>query len=261
VRVATDHRLTEAMPEAIRWGSIMLGHAGSISHGTHDPRPGSIDDVDLFGVAIPDTRHILGLDPWQHWVYKVDELDVVYYSLTKLVTLLLKSNPNVLGLLYLRNPSRGHDHYIETSPEFERLIGLRWAFASKQAHRSFVGYANDQLTKLESGAYKGYMGEKRRALVREFGYDPKNAAHLIRLLRMGIEYLGTGLLYVDRTGIDAEELKAIKRGEWTLDRVKSTASDLFADARQAKEESPLPDEPDRGAAEQYLIDTLLASMC
>jgi DNA relaxase NicK len=44
----------------------------------------------------------------------------------------------------------------------------------------------------------GYMGKKRRELVVRVGYDAKNAAHLIRLLRMGIEFLTEGTLYVER---------------------------------------------------------------
>ena len=43
----------------------------------------------------------------------------------------------------------------------------------------------------------GYMGQKRRELVRRVGYDAKNAAHLIRLLRMGIEFLTEGTLHVE----------------------------------------------------------------
>lgn len=33
------------------------------------------------------------------------------------------------------------------------------------------------------------MGEKRKQLVAKHGYDTKNASHLIRLLRMGMEFL------------------------------------------------------------------------
>ena len=44
--------------------------------------------------------------------------------------------------------------------------------------------------------------------IRTNGYDIKNAAHVIRLYRMGIEYLESGNLQVFRP--DREELKAIK---------------------------------------------------
>ena len=47
----------------------------------------------------------------------------------------------------------------------------------------------------------GYMGQKRRELVRRVGYDDKNAAHLIRLLRMGIEFLTEGTIYVERANL------------------------------------------------------------
>jgi hypothetical protein len=58
----------------------------------------------------------------------------------------------------------------------------------------------------------GYMGKKRRELVMRVGYDSKNAAHLIRLLRMGIEFLTEGALHVERA--DGPELLEIKRGGW-----------------------------------------------
>ena len=69
------------------------------------------------------------------------------------------------------------------------------------------------------------MGQKRRELVRRVGYDAKNAAHLIRLLRMGIEFLIEGTMHVERA--DAPELLDIKRGEWPLEKVKAEAERLF----------------------------------
>ena len=82
----------------------------------------------------------------------------------------------------------------------------------ERVHRSFNGYAVAQMRKMESGVYKGYMGDKRRSLVERFGYDTKNASHLIRLLRQGAEFLRDGELYVLRH--DASELVAIKRGDF-----------------------------------------------
>ena len=72
----------------------------------------------------------------------------------------------------------------------------------------------------------GYMGQKRRELVRRVGYDAKNAAHLIRLLRMGIEFLTEGTLHVERA--DAPELLDIKRGAWPLEKVKAESERLVS---------------------------------
>lgn len=90
-------------------------------------------------------------------------------------------------------------------------------------------------------------------MVRKYQYDVKNAAHLIRLLRMGSEFIETGTLQVYRTS-DADELKVIKRGGWSLDQVKVEAERLFGGVEVARARSPLPPEPDARAANDLLIE-------
>jgi len=253
--------------------------------------------------VVPPLRHHLGLRRWEHWVFRFEELDVVLYDLGKAFRLLLRGNPNIVGTLWLRD-----DEYVVKTPAFERMRAARALFSSRIAAQSFVGYAHDQLKRMEAFSlermeeyerlsaqlrervelrdvlqadaarlhyferdlgiprerlerfrklhrqhFSGYMGEKRKALVRKHGYDVKNAAHLIRLLRMGSEFLRTGTLQVFRSE-DAEELKAIKRGEWTLARVKAEAEELFARLDRERASSPLPEEPDTAAAETLLIE-------
>src|ERR1051325_1592837 len=89
----------------------------------------------------------------------------------------------------------------------------------------------------------GYMGQKRRELVRRVGYDAKNAAHLIRLLRMGIEFLTEGTMHVERQ--DAPELLDIKRGASPLEKVKAQAERLFQLSQEAYVRSSLPPAPAR----------------
>ena len=100
----------------------------------------------------------------------------------------------------------------------------------------------------------GYMGKKRRELVRRVGYDAKNAAHLIRLLRMGIEFLTEGALRVERA--DAPELLDIKRGVWSLEKVKNEAERLFQLSQEAYVRSPLAPEPDRRRAERLCVQMI-----
>ena len=79
----------------------------------------------------------------------------------------------------------------------------------------------------------------------------ENAAHLIRLLRMGIEFMKDGHLHVRRT--DAAELLHIKRGGWTLEQVKSEAEHLFKEAEEVYQSSPLPEKPDEEAINQLTV--------
>lgn len=100
----------------------------------------------------------------------------------------------------------------------------------------------------------GYMGQKRRELVRRVGYDAKNAAHLIRLLRMGIEFLTEGTIYVERA--DGPELLDIKRGAWPLEKVKAESERLFQLSQEAYVRSTLPPEPDRARAERLCVEMI-----
>ena len=103
-------------------------------------------------------------------------------------------------------------------------------------------------------AFQGHMGDKRRKLVEQFGYDTKNAAHLIRLLRMGIEFLKDGNLHVMRE--DASQLLEIKRGEWSLEKVMNESERLFVDAEQAFLNSTLPERADKDAVNDLCSDVV-----
>ena len=82
----------------------------------------------------------------------------------------------------------------------------------------------------------------------------KNAAHAIRILKMGIEFLNEGRLYVDRGEVgDATQLLAIKRGEWELEKVKEEADRLFKRAEAAYDACKLPPGVDREKIDNLVI--------
>lgn len=233
---------------------VLIGYRGSIAHGTYVPNsdPNSIDDKDVMAFAVPEIEHYLGLSEYgSRGTVEIgkgtEEWDVVVYELRKAVRLLLGGNPNVLSLLWLPE-----NLFLYRSAMGQWLIENREAFVGKHVYRSYVGYAVSQMRKMEQGVYRGFMGDKRKGLVEKFGYDTKNAAHLVRLLRQGIEFLTDGELYVQRH--DAPELIAIKNGEWPLTRVKSEAERLFATAEQAYVTSKLPPRPDRARAEELCVE-------
>jgi hypothetical protein len=250
-----DERIVRAFPFEFHLSRalVCMAYMGSASHNTYVPKddPNSIDDVDMMGIAVPPPKITLGLKNWEHWIFQKEELDVTLYSITKFIHLLLKCNPNVVGLLWLRP-----EHYLCLHPAFQSLIRERSLFSSKIAYDAFSGYADAQIKKMETLAFQGYMGAKRKALVERFGYDTKNAAHAIRLLRMGAEFLETGVLTVFRDE-DAEEIRAIKRGEWSLEEVKREAERGFQRLKSAYERSALPEQPDYRRATQLLTEITL----
>jgi uncharacterized protein len=230
--------------------TVLAGYRGSIAHGTHGTE---IDDVDVMGVYIPRAEHYFGLFNSPEGVERGptddNKYDFVLYEFRKFIRLCFQANPNVLCMLWL-NPT----HYLVWDEVGQELIAMRDKFLSKQLYHSFGGYAHGQLKRMTHGNYDGYMSKKRRARYEKHGYDCKNASHMIRLLRMGIEVLTTGELVVLRP--DASELLGIKNGEWNLHRVQAEADRLRALLDEAFVRSPLPTQPDRGGIEQWAVATL-----
>jgi predicted nucleotidyltransferase len=236
-----------SVPFDLEPATPVVFRVGSHSHGTHVPPedPTGIDDLDLMVVVIPPPDYVLGSKRFEHAEYKHGKLDVVIYDWSKWLRMLSKSNPNVVGTLWLEA-----DDVLAPNHQsvfgFDVLGDLFWqrqSLLSKRMYPAFVGYAQGQLYKMTHTAHQGYMGDKRKRLVEEFGYDVKNAAHLIRLLRMACEAFETGKLQVRRT-TDAQELIDIKRGLWSKERVVEEAGAMFVRAEKAHEVSVLRDEPD-----------------
>lgn len=228
----------------------LLAQVGSHSHGTYiPPTQEGIDDIDIMGIVIPPKEFYLGLNKFEHHCAWADEYDLTFYELRKFFNLLLKSNPNAMGLLWL-TPNM---YKIKTEVA-DLIIENRDIFSSKQAYKSFSGYAYSQLRKMENHACEGYMGAKRKELVNKFGYDTKNAAHLIRLLRMGMEFLSTGELNVMRH--DSSQLIDIKKGLYKLQDIKEMAEDLFKKTESAYLNSKLPTNPDFNKSNALLVEIL-----
>lgn len=215
--------------------TILAGYMGSHSHGTYiPPKKGGIDDKDIMGICIPPKSFYFGLQKFEQLQVFVQEYDIVIYEIRKFINLLLKNNPNVMGLLWLPE-----NLYVKRTPIADVLIQNRDIFSSKEAYKSFTGYAYSQLLKMEKHECNGFLGSKRKQLIEDHGYDTKNAAHLIRLLRMGIEFLCTGEVNVFRD--DAKQLIAIKKGQYSIEKIKEMAEDLFKVSQQALITSKLPD--------------------
>ena len=240
--------------------SILLGYRGSIAHGMYIPEssPDSIDDKDVMGVCVPPIDYYFGTRstfPSNGTnEIKKGEWDIVVYEARKFINLLAKGNPNVMALLWLED-----NYYIKMTEAGRLLIDNRNLFVGRHVYKSFTGYAYSQLHRMtHGGQYNGHASAKRKELVNRYGYDTKNAAHLIRLLRMGIEFLKDGELHVLRE--DASQLLEIKRGEWPLERVKEEAEHGFRMSEEAYLMSTLPKHPDLPTINRLSVEIIKMSL-
>jgi hypothetical protein len=73
------------------------------------------------------------------------------------------------------------------------------------------------------------------------GFDLKHGMHCIRLLRSGLEILRQVKVIVNRYEAgDADELKAILKGEYSYEQVMKTADELVAQINVVDRQSTLP---------------------
>lgn len=216
-------------------------------------------DLDLLGMAIPPLDHFLGLKSYgSHGTKEIREgdLDAVMYEVRKFLSLLSNQNPNTLFALHTRDCD-----VLRCEPAGELLLAHRHLFLTKNVATTFMGYATSALKKMGApNGPTGDMGAKRKANVERFGYDVKDAAQLIRLLRCGEEILLTGKVHFYRGDIDAEELMAIKRGEWSLERVQAEAEGGFARLKAAEEASNLPGHVDADKVNELCLNIMRLSL-
>lgn len=257
--------LSDKIKDSLGKYNLVHAYRGSFSHGMLIPHTekDSVDDIDTMAIVTPPKEYFFGLKSWfkkgTRECMKIDPStgqtwDTVTYEVHKAMRLLSQGNPNVLSLLWVNE-----NHYIHISEAGKLLLANRELFSSKKVHRSFTGYAYDQIHRMtrfkDTDGKEGkdkHMSSKRKELVDRFGFDVKAASHSVRLLRTGIEFLTDGKLYVHRH--DAKELLEIKRGEWSLEQVTAETDRLFILAQEAYVRSTLPAEVDRKAINDLCIE-------
>ncbi|MFG2095280.1 DNA polymerase beta superfamily protein [Streptomyces sp. NPDC048612] len=218
---ATGHSLvTEHTVYACVMGSRAFGLATETS------------DTDRRGVFLAPTPLFWGFEKPPTHVEGPRE-EEFSWELERFCQLGLRANPTVLECL--------HSPLVERIDATGReLLALREAFLSRQAHRTFAGYAAGQLKLLHADVR--HQGAPRW----------KHAMHLLRILACARDLLRTGVLTLD-VGPDRAGLLAVRRGEVPWATVESRMARLSEEAEAAVTSSPLPPEPDRARVADFLF--------
>jgi hypothetical protein len=172
------------------------------------------------------------------------DLDVVIYSARKWARLALAGNPTVLLVLFVSDEEVVYRNEIGAE-----LVDNAHRFVSKLAAQRFLGYLQAQ-----KGAMTGEVGThtNRPELVSTHGYDTKYAMHALRLGYQGVELLTTGRITLPVPEPQCAYLRSIRRGEVGLDEVVTAVSAAETELALLKEDSTLPDEPDREWVDKWL---------
>jgi len=108
--------------------------------------------------------------------------------------------------------------------------------------------------------WKKNRNPERAAMEAKYGFDLKHAAHLFRLLRMADEFMSTGKVNVWRE--DREEILAVRRGEWSYEKLVewAKAKDAELTQRYKAKDYAVPHKPDREAINQLCVELTEAAL-
>lgn len=231
-------------------GCILRSVVGSTVHGLSNP---GTDDRDEMGVCVEPREYVLGLRPFEHWVYRTQpegapsgpgDLDLVIYGVRKFCRLAMKGSPTVLLLLFVDG-----EHVVQRTELGAELQALAPAFLSRRTGNAFLGYLDAQR--------RGLLGDRHATRTRELsdthGYDTKYAMHALRIAVQGIELISSGRITLPVPEPDRSGLRAVRRGEPTLAEVVAELDEATARLTGLVDASDLPDEADAAAVDRFLV--------
>jgi hypothetical protein len=130
---------------------ILLGLGGSYAYGTNNEN----SDIDFRGITLNTPSDLLGMTTFEQYVD--DGTDTVIYSFNKMVKLLLECNPNTCEILGL-----DEDQYLIKTPLGQELLDHKDLFLSKRAAKSFGGFAQAQLRRMQNAIARDSLPQSQR---------------------------------------------------------------------------------------------------
>jgi len=221
------------------------------------------------------------------------EYDVAIYNIVQFFQLCMDNNPNMIDSLFVPRRCVLYSSKISETIRESRKLFLHkgsWhkfkGYSFSQMHkmeskaiREYVDFCNDfgfkfdidpdwterylinrghkkeadRFKKLVKLVYQNGQLTKRVNNINKYGYDVKFAYHVVRLLNEVEQILIEHDLDLER---NREQLKSIRRGEWTIERVQ----DYFAEKEKALEQvyidSSLPHGPNEEAIKELFLNCL-----
>ena len=183
-------------------------------------------------------------------------------------------------LEYLYQLIRGKIEFLEEAEQLYKLLTadidfkgvlkqyslpdetLEYTQKLTNSHKDFIRLLKKsqtyQIALREWKAYLSWQENRnpaRAEMERKSGFDLKHGMHCVRLLRSGLEILRTGEVIVDRRiASDAEDLKAILKGDYSYEQVMKMAENLVAEMEKVYEDSFLPDKPNLEQINEFCIE-------
>lgn len=227
-----------------------------VGSGVHGTSIAGTDDRDEMGICIEPPEYVIGLRRFEQYIYRTQpeghrshhgDLDLTIYSLRKWMRMALQGNPTVLLPLFVPE-----DEIVTVTPLGRQLREQRDMILSRQAGHRFAGYLHAQRLGLLSHEGKG-RDVTRPELIEAYGFDTKYAAHMVRLGVQGLELMKDGRISLPVAEPWLAWIRELRTGGHSMQDALDAAAELEERISAVTGTSDLPERPDRGAADRWLI--------
>lgn len=234
----------------------MLTIMGSRAYKTNT----STSDWDFYGFIVPPVEYVFPhtkgeifgfgknlqrFDQFQcqHVMKDGQEFDLTLYNITKYFQLCMDGNPNMIDSLFTS------DDCVQELDLVGKTVRMNAPlFLSQKCYHTFRGMAHSHMARLKN---RTRIGE-RSVLVEKYGYDTKDASHIVRIMLQLEQVLFDGCVELSK---NAELVLRIKNGEWSKEEVIEFFDDKMAwlESENLKNTFVVPYNPEYDKIKSMLI--------
>lgn len=221
-------------------------------------------DYDFYGFCVPPIEvvfpHLLGYIPLfgkqqknfnQLMLQGVSseeygDVDITIYNIVRYFHLVMENNPNMLDSLFVP------EHCVVLSDNVGKMVrDNKRLFLSEKLFHRFKGMAFSHMKRITSRTREG----KRKEHVDKYGFDVKDASHVVRLMCEVEDFLFLGDADLSA---NSSVIRDVRNGEWSLTDVETFFEGKIAYIERALEvgKGVLPKYPDEDKIKLLLVECL-----
>lgn len=172
------------------------------------------------------------------------DTDLTIYNIVRYFHLVMGMNPNMLDSLFVQDDS------IMCMDRVGKMVrDNRHIFLSQKLWHTFKGMAWSHMKRITSRTREG---KRRKEHVEKYGYDVKDASHVVRLMLQVEEFLFTGDCDISS---NADTISDVRNGLWQLDDVESFFEGRleYVQGKLDLGESVIPEYPNQESIKELLV--------
>ena len=159
-----------------------------------------------------------------------------------------QGNPNILDFILCKKSC-----IIYSDDTGDEISNFGQNFISKQSVSRFLGFAKNHLRSMDGRRKSGIYPEKRKHLFEAYGFDCKDAGHILRCLLSLQDMLINHNYEIDK---HSDIVRDVRNGKYSFEWVVEWTNTQEQKIKQLEQTSTLREHPDHDLIRSKLVELL-----